>query len=591
MFVFGLLSLLVTVGLPILVVVLVLRARSGRAGRPADGVSIRRFFQYLLLYVLTVVAVTGVADLLGRAVGGAPATADEGELARVLAFAVLGVPMAAGVAAWTRRGLRRDPGERASTAWAFYLWAASLTALGVAAAEAQQGLAAAFAGRADAAPLVRALVWLSVWTVHVLLGERTLTVSARAPHLAAGSLVGLVLTVTGLVQLGGTAGRLALDTGHAVVAQDVANAGALAVVGGLVWSAYWWGRYRRAEPDRLWLAYVLPVGVGGPFVVALVGAAIALAAVGVWFLGEPDETSAAAHFAGVPGAATAVVVGLCAWWYHRRVFSRAAPPGRTEITRAHEHLMAGIALVTAALGVVIGLRAVGDAVAGAASDPPANTFLLAATLLVVGTPVWWHFWGRAQRERRAQPDVEVRSVTRRLYLFLLFGVGALTGVVAVLVTGFVTIEAALRGDLGRATLTDVGTPLALLVTAAAVSGSHWVVYREDRALAVDRVPAAAAPTFPRDVLLLGPDDDALVRSVHDAGARVEVWVRPPEAVHGAGWDTAAVLGLLAQHPGGAVAVVLDDAGPSVVPVEAVRRPWVRAGAEPGHDVGRDRRAQ
>lgn len=206
MFVFGLLSLLVTLGLPILVVVLVVRARSARSGRPIDGASIRRFFQYLLLHVLMVVAVTGVADLFGRAVGGAPATTDEGELARVLAFAILGVPMAAGVAAWTRRGLLRDPGERASVAWALYLTAASLTALGVAAAEAQQGLAAAFAGRAEAAPLVRALVWLSVWVLHVVLGERTLTASARAPHLAAGSLVGLGLTVTGLVQLGGTGG-------------------------------------------------------------------------------------------------------------------------------------------------------------------------------------------------------------------------------------------------------------------------------------------------------------------------------------------------------------------------------------------------
>lgn len=584
MFLQGLFSLLVSLGLPVLVVVLVLRARSGRAGRPVDGASIRRFFQYLLLYVLTVLAVIGVADLLGRAVGARPAAADEGELARVLAFAILGVPMAAGVAAWTRRELRRDPGERASVAWALYLTAASLTALGVAAAEAQQGLAAAFAARADAVPLVRALVWLSLWTAHVVLGERTLTASARAPHLAAGSLVGLVLTVTGLVQLGGTAGRLALDTGRTVVAQDVANAGALAVVGALVWVAYWWARYRRAAPGPLWLAYVLPVGVGGSFVVALTGAAVALAAVGVWFLGEPDETTAAAHFAGVPGAGSAVVVGLATWWYHRRVFAHAAPPGRTEVTRAHEHLMAGIALVTATLGVVIGLRAVGDVVSGTALDPPVNTFLVAATLLLVGTPVWWGFWGRAQRARRARPDEEARSVTRRVYLFLLFGVGAVVGVVAVLAGGFTTIEAGLRGDLGRSTLTDLGTPLALLLTAAAVSGYHWAVYREDRALTADRAPAVAVPAYPRDVLLLGPDDDTLVRSVHDTGARVELWVRPSEPGHGATWDVPTVLDLLARHPGGAVAVVLGDAGASMVPVAAVRRPGPWGGVDPVRTV-------
>lgn len=589
MFVLGLLSLLLSVGLPILIVVLMLRARAGRAGRPADGAGIRRFFQYLLLYVLMVLAVIGVADLLGRAAGGPPTTGDEDELARVLAFAVLGSPMAAGVAVWTRRSLRRDPGERTSVAWALYLTAGSLTALAAGVAEAQQGLGTAFAGRVDAAPLVRALVWLSLWAVHVLLSERTLTAPAQAPHRAAGSLVGLALTVTGLVQLGGTAGRIVLDADHSVVARDVANAGALAVVGALVWVAYWWVRYRRAPPDPLWLMYVLPVGVGGPFVVALVGAAVAVAAVGVWLLGEPAETTAAAHFAGVPGAASAVVVGLAAWRYHRWVFARAAPPGRTEMPRAHEHLMAGIALVTAALGIVIGLRATADVVAGAGSDPPANTFLLAATLLLVGTPVWWRFWGRAQRERRARPDVEARSVTRRVYLFLLFGIGALVGVVAVLTAGFIAIDAALRGDVGRTMVTDLGTPLALLVTAAAVSWYHWLAYREDRAIAVARVPAVTAPTFPCDVLLLGPDDEVLVRSIRDAGARVEMWVRPPsEPGEGATWDVATVLGLLAQHPGGAVAVLFGDAGPSVVPVAAVRRSGSRGGAGPVGTVARDR---
>ena len=65
----GLLSLLFTVAVPVVVIVLVVRAVGDRRhARPGEGHGVRRFFQYLLLLGLMVVTVSGITGLLGLAV-------------------------------------------------------------------------------------------------------------------------------------------------------------------------------------------------------------------------------------------------------------------------------------------------------------------------------------------------------------------------------------------------------------------------------------------------------------------------------------------------------------------------------------------
>jgi LPXTG-motif cell wall-anchored protein len=504
-----------------------------------------------------------VSDLLARAVDRPDVGADDSDLARILAFTLFGLPMVTAVAAWTRRELRRDPAERMSVGWAVYLTFASLTALVNAMVATHEGLAEAFAGRLDWAELIRATIWAAVWAGHWVLGERLLAEHARAPHLAVGALIGLGVTVAGLIWFGGAVVTSALgDPADRLGDRELAEAGALVVVGALVWFGYWWRRFRAVPPRGLWLGYVLPVGVGGSFVVAVVGATIVLNSILVWLVGEPDASSAAKHFAGTPTAGSAVVVGVASWWYHRRAFARGAPAGRTEVTRVHEYLMAGIALTATAIGVVIGVRALADLVAATGLDSTANTFIIAGTLLVVAGPLWWLFWRRAQRARQTDPPAELGSPTRRVYLFVLFGVGGVVAVIAVLVSAFIGIEAGLKGEFGSDTMTDLGVPLGLLITAAAISGYHWLVYRHDRVAA----PKQEVRVGPREVLLLGPADDELFEAVRATGARVEVWVQSAGT-----WDVPAVLAMLAEHPGETVAVVFDAAGAELLPVEAVRR--------------------
>ena len=567
----GILMSLLTLALPIAVIVLVVRhAGSGSGSRSGggDSRSVRRFFQYVLLYGLMVVAVVGVSDLLAR-LGGPAAESASSDFARVLAFVLFGVPMAAALGWWTRRQLRRDPQERLSFGWAAYLTVASLTALMATMVNAFQVVVAAlWESDLDGASLARFGVWALVWGGHWVLGDRLLKESQRQLHLAVGSLIGLMTTIGGLVWLVGTAGKAALVAGGGVPVgpTELSEAAATLAVGFPVWWVYWRLRFSAAPRRGLWLSYVLPIGVGGSLVLAVINATTALHAVLVWFLGDQPASAAALHFADTPYALAAVAVGAVSWWYHRWVFARGAPAGRTEVTRVHEYLLAGIALVAAASGVAVALVAMiramtpGVRVLGAASVT--DSLLLAATLLVVGGLLWWVFWRRVQRAATASPAAELTSRSRRTYLFLLFGVGGVLAVIAILAAAFVGIQDALNGQLGDRTLSAMRVPLALLVTSGAVSGFHWLVYRRDRAVA----PVEAAKGL-REVLLVGPADDDLAEAVHRAtGARVELWARS-----GGAWVTDEVLAALAATPGEVLAVIAGPAGLDTFAVEERRR--------------------
>ena len=154
--VFTLLGLAVPVGL-VAVLVLAIRRR-GQDGSPGTGArGVRRFFQYLLLLALMIVAAIGVADLLGRLLG---ADAPGGEtLARTLAFTLVGLPLALLIAWWTRRSMARDPEEAHAVGYAIHLTVAALIALVVAMFSLQTELAGLLRGSFDGGALAAVLVW------------------------------------------------------------------------------------------------------------------------------------------------------------------------------------------------------------------------------------------------------------------------------------------------------------------------------------------------------------------------------------------------------------------------------------------------
>ncbi len=108
-------SLLLAVGLMVAVVMGLRRLRRAGGASGGGASAIRRFFQYLLLYGLLIVVAIGLSGLLGRLFGGGELVRfSQAQLARSLAFALIGGPMYAGVALWSRRQIAEDPSETQS---------------------------------------------------------------------------------------------------------------------------------------------------------------------------------------------------------------------------------------------------------------------------------------------------------------------------------------------------------------------------------------------------------------------------------------------------------------------------------------------
>ena len=488
---------------------------------------------------------------------------DNSTLARALTFSLFGIPMFVLLAAWSRRRLQQDPEETRSLGWAFYATVAPLTALVVAMTALHGLVSAALADhRFDGSALTQLVVWFAVWLVHWIMASRMLDPDRRQGQLVLGSLIGLGTTVAGLVWLLGVSlDALLVDRASTLLVQQqqpLAQAGATVVVGVPVWVVYWLRNLSRARRTPLWFGYVLPAGVGGSLVLAVVGASIVLYQLLVWLAGAPASTQAAEHFKGVPTAGACVIVGAVSWWYHRQVFT-GATPARMEVTRVYEYLMAGIALVAAAVGVTMVVVALVESLVPAAAvevgTSVVNSLMSGVTLLLVGGPLWLVFWSRIGRATSDRGSEELASPTRRIYLFALFGLGGVTAVVAVLVAAFLGIQDALQNGFDAQGVREMRIPVAILLATGAISGYHWLVYRHDRS----QLPVAAPQHGPRYVLLVGAPDGVVRGAVERlTGARVDLWVRA-DGLAGP-WAVDDVVAAVSRSRADAVAVVAGPAG-------------------------------
>jgi hypothetical protein len=555
----------------VLVAVVVLGARKamGRERGPVtEAHAIRRLFQYLLLFGLLVVVAVGLSGLLGRTLDRDPiVAADDVELARSLAFTVVGVPLYAAVALWSRRRLVEDPLERLSFGWAFYVTAASITSLIVAMTGLHATLVWAVGiGPDDPLALARLLVWGLVWGVHWWVHLRLVPAVRSQVHHLAGSLTGLVTAATGLAGLLGAALWTLFFSGSDVVmsgGDEALRAAVTLAVGAPVWLLYWVRTASRDERDPLWLGYVLLPGVGGGLVMAVVSASTVLYSLLVWLVGDPEFTDAARHLGDAPWAAGVAVTGAVVWWYHQAVLEEAHVKDRTEVRRVYEYLMSAIGLVAAAAGlttlVVAGIEAATRTDAVILGQSAVNTLLASATLLVVGAPVWWFYWHRIQRAAAATPAQEQASPTRRVYLLLLFGVGGVAAVVALLVGAYLLFEDVVQGTFGAETIRSMRVPIGILLSTGAIAAYHWAVYQSGRGL------APAAPHGPRFVLLVGPPDPQIAKAVaHETGGLVLAW-RSEDG--GAPWTVDSVMAALGSTaPDDEVLVLSDSSGLHAIPV-------------------------
>ena len=569
--IFGALVPIFLLVLLLAIVILVLRRFVGRDGQGAvSGNSVRRFFQYVLLFGLLIVSAIGLSGLLGRLLRGATlVSSDQTALARSFSFVVVGVPLLLILAIWTRRKFLTDPLEATSLGWGFYITLSSITSL-VIAIFALHDILIWTVGtqKYNGETLARFIVWGAIWGVHWWVDLRvTPALTSRYHHLL-GSLIGLGTIVVGLSELlSEVIARVFHLGGDALFIRggdSILLSAATFLVGIPIWLLYWMRTYAKSARDSLWLGYVLLAGVASGLVLAVSFASAVLYQILVWLIGDPRSTQAAFHFQNTSMYSGAAIVGVIAWWYHHAMLEEARLVARTEVQRIYEYLMAGIGLTAIAGGVGILLIAFLEVITNSSvivgGNSATNALLAAATLLIVGGPLWWIFWRRIQSATQGSPSTELTSATRRIYLFILFGVGGVAGVASLLVGVFLLFDDIFKGKFSGETVHRARYSISILLTAFAVAGYHWMVYRNEREF------VQAGQRGPHFVLLIGKKNPGLVAAINQhVGARVQAWQRlDDESEFGPVED---VLKVLDGVQGESVILLAEASGIRVIPID------------------------
>ena len=559
----------------IVLLVAQLRRRDDDAAVRGAGHAVRRFFQYLLLLGLLVAAASGVSGLLARVLDpGTTLLRDDGALALQLTFTLIALPLWGALAWWTGRRTRQDPDETRSVGWAAYLTLAGLVSL-VVAMVGWRATLAALVGTEDyrAGQLSMALVWTLVWAGHRWWGRRTPEGHLRTERLL-GTLVGLGTAATGAVLVLSPALRELLGlTRESLVGgttRTILDGAVVLVVGAAAWAACWLVGTVRGARTTGWLALVLLAGVAGGLLAAVVAVSVLGYDVLVWLVGDPRARTAPEHFAAAPGLLATTLVGLGVWWYHREVLDAGRQPGRTEVRRVYEYVLAAVGLLAASAGLVMVLVTIVEAVAAGpdlvVGGSALNALLASLVLLAVGLPVWWWHWRQAQHARATAPADELASPTRRTYLLVLFGVMGVAAVVALLSLVYVVLEDALSHGVDLETMRALRFPLGVLATTSLLSAYHWTVFRADRAASGPAAVARPAGATTRTVLLVGGGDPGLATALAErTGAAVQLVRRtdvdPPT------WSVDDLEEVLATAPPGDLLVLAEPDGARVIPVE------------------------
>ena len=554
------------------IVVFALRKLSHRT-QPVDSTEqpVRLFFQYALAFGLFIIFTVGIAGLLSRILDTANiVNADQSSLASNLAFVVVGGPLLAGIIIWLRKSISQNPSDGhgpVPTLFATLAATISLLVFMTSAIAALHNLINAdqFAGVSAA----KAIVWGSAWLIVLKISNSVIPKNDFRIQYFVGSAITALASLIALIQvLSGVFSALLLQKMFLVnqplllvspVNPLEIGLGTLAISGAL-WFYYWIRNANTIKSDTLWLGYVLIAGVGGSLILAITSLSVSLYQVLVWFFGEPYNQKIAEHFAGIPLSLAVASAGLIFWWYHKSLLPTNSE--RNDIQRTYEYLMAAISLIASAIGisiVIVALIEASTSQAILAGSSAINTLLGAATVIAVAGPIWWHFWNRIQKVAKSSPESEHGSPIRRIYLFLLFGVGGVVAIISLITIVYQIFNSLLGSGLGANTLNEMRSAIGILASTGIVAAYHWEIYRHEKDVEVFKAPVIA------NILIVGPKNLDLIQTIaQTTGARVSYLqsANSDELT----WSVENVVELVNQNKGQDLLIFLESAGVKVIPI-------------------------
>jgi hypothetical protein len=489
--------------------------------------SLKQFFQYFLLFGLLIVVAVGLTGLIGRMLSQATfVVVDQAALARNISFVVVGLPILIGLVIWLKNQHQVNESERKSFAWGFYLTVISVFSLLVSLTAANQILR--WIVQLDdysSQAVAQLIVWSAIWVGHWRLVRNFADQKQMQINYLVGSFIGLFLGIVGLTGLISSAiNSLLIDLNTNVLRNNLEGLLSSIISLGLaaaVWTIYWVKISAKTEKSNAWYVYLLLIVIGGSLITFVSTLSAGFYQILVWFLGEPIENTAILHFQNTPSLLAISLTMFLVWWYHRKVLLISQVTGRTEIDRIYDYLISAIGLVAATIGLITVLVAfiesltAGLVISGANAI---NTLLVALTLLLVGVPVWFMHWSRAQKLVNSKDLEEIGSSTRRIYLFLLFGVSGIAAVISLILAVFFLLEDILTAGLTSETFRQMRYPLAILVSTAGIASYHWSIFKNER---YEITKSSSGPKF---IYIISPADPDLANWLSEnTKAKFRIW--------------------------------------------------------------------
>jgi hypothetical protein len=556
--------------LMIAIAVLVVRKISNKGlSTNSTAQPVRLFFQYALTLGLFITFAVGLAGLLGRLLGASKdVVTDQSSLASNLAFVVVSGPLLAWLLNWLKKSIARNPLEAAGFIPTFFATLAAIISLLVFMSSA---IAVSY-NVIDGAPSLgytsaRAIVWGIALLVVLRISNSVIPKNDFRIQYFVGSLITAIAAIVGLIKVLAILFSVLLSQPFLLGAQSPAlistrdnsldGFGTL-VIAGALWFYYWIKSANTKTNDKMWLTYVLVAGVGGSLVLALTSLTVTIYQTLVWFIGDPISQVTSEHFKGLPASAAIAIVGLLAWWYHKSLLPLNSQRSQTQ--RIYEYVVAAISLMASTVGIAIIIVAIIESSTSSiiVGDDAINTLLGAATVILVSGPVWVRFWNRIQGFAKTSEE-ELASPVRRIYLFLLFGVGGIVAIVSLITVVFQIFNGVLSSTFGNSTLNEMRFALGILISTGIVAGYHWEIYRHEKDVDV------SFGSLTKSVLLVGPTNPEFVHALKEAtGAKITFLERTDSG--DLDWPTDRVIDLITNSKDRDLLILLESTGVKVVPV-------------------------
>ena len=539
-------------------------------GSNSSAQPVRLFFQYALAFGLFITVTVGLSGLFARVIDSANiVSSDQSSLASNLAFIVVGGPLLAGITIWLRKSIALNPSDGAGFIPTFFATLLSVISLLVFLTSSISALQGTFDNKPIlGASLARAVIWGLALVIVLRISNSVIPKNDFRIQYFVGSLITAIAALVGLIKVISNLIAAVLSQSNLLGGQqstivstenNALDGFVILVMSGALWFYYWVKNANTKCNDTMWLSYVLVAGVGGSLVLAVTSVTVTIYQVLVWVIGNPASQLLSEHFASTPASAASAIVGLLAWWYHKTLLPLNAQ--RSETHRIYEYLVSAISLIASTIGLSIVIVAIIEGLTNSiiVGDSGTNTLLGAGTVILVSGPVWLRFWSRIQRLSKVSPDIELSSPIRRIYLFLLFGVGGITAIVSLITVVFQIFNGLLSSSFGSATLNEMRFALGILVSTGIVAAYHWEIYRHEKDIEV------SFGALTKSVLLVGPIDQEFVNQLRkETGAHVTFWERT-DAVE-LTWPQEQVISLVQQATSEQLLVILETTGVTAIPV-------------------------